>query len=102
VKSKGKFKVFFDVTFNCANDAAMNTRLSHGHEDFRYTAAVDHTVIDGHADTHTADDNCPRSVTPPYEVDPNPNGTIKDKGCGSPKSDGTFGADVITDVFVKP
>jgi hypothetical protein len=63
---------------------------------------VRHAALDGNADTHPADDACPRSVTPPAEIDPNPNGKIKDKGCGAKKPDKTFGAPVVVDVTVKP
>lgn len=41
-------------------------------------------------------------VTPPFEVDLNPDGTIKDKGCGEKKDDKTFGAPVLVDVVVRP
>ena len=39
----------------------------------------------------------PRSVTAPYVIDPNPDGTIKEKGCGDKKDDRTFGADETLD-----
>lgn len=54
------------------------------------------------AEYQPADDMCPRSVTLPFEVDPNPDGTIKDKGCGEKKDDKTFGAPVLVDVVVRP
>ena len=44
---------------------------------------------------------CPRSVTPPYEVEPYPDETIKEKGCGTRKPDGTYGNDILTDVVVR-
>jgi hypothetical protein len=59
---------------------------------------VHHDFLDGTGDTHTDDDMCPRSVTPPFEIDPNPNGTIKDRGCGARKPDKTLGNPVVTDV----
>ena len=47
-------------------------------------------------------DKCPRSVTAPLDIDPFPNGKIKDKGCETKKSDKTFGDPIFLDVFVKP
>jgi hypothetical protein len=97
IKPKKSLKVDFDVTFSCANDPARSTAKS-PHYDYRYGASVNHAALDGESDTHPGDDTCPRTVTPPYEVDPNPDGTIQDKGCGSKKTDGTFGGEIYTDV----
>ncbi len=102
LKSKQKLTVVFSVTFDCANDPAKTSAKDPGHDDYTWSARVDHAALDGTADTHPADDVCPRSVTPPYETDPNPNGKIKDKGCGAKKPDKTFGAPVVVDVTVKP
>ena len=96
--------VYFDVTFttNCVNAPAFGTSFNPGHGDYRYSATVHHESLPGGApDTHSEDDVCPRSVTPPYDTEPNPDGTIKDKGCGSKKADGTFGGDVITDIWLQ-
>ncbi len=103
LKAKAKLKIAFAVTFNmsCVPDPAKSSTKDPGHEDFRYLATAHHDVIDGNADMHPVDDVCPRSVTPPFEIDPDPDGTIKDKGCGLKKPDGTFGADVLTDVVVQ-
>jgi hypothetical protein len=101
LKPKKKLKLTFLATFNCATDPAKSTKKDPGHEDFELTGSVDRSVIDGKADIHPQDDGCPRSVTPPYEIDPFPDGTIKDKGCGAKKADGTFGDPVLIDVFVK-
>src|SRR5262249_10207877 len=68
------------------------------HEDYRYYASVHHEAIDGLADTHPSDDFGPRSVNPPSELEPNPDGKIQDRGVGKLKSDHTFGADLLTDV----
>ena len=43
-----------------------------------------------------------RTVTPPGEIDPLPNGKILDKGCGVKKPDKTLGLPNLVDVFVKP
>jgi hypothetical protein len=96
LKSKQKLSVVFRVTFTCANDAAQGA----GHEDFRLSARVQQSALGG-SDGHPADDVCPRNVPPPYEIDPNPDGTIKDKGCGEPKADKTLGDPVLVDVVVK-
>ena len=101
LKPKKKLNVVFDVTFNCANDPAKSSKEDLGHEDYRYTATVGHSALDGVTDDHPVDDVCPRSVTPPFEIDPNPDGKIKDKGCGKKEPDKTRGADVLTDVEVK-
>lgn len=84
LKPKKTLTVVFDVTFACANDPAKGV----GHEDYRYTATVDHAALDGEADTHPADDSCPRT---PQGIDPNPDGKINDKGC----------AEEVTDVVQK-
>ncbi|HEY2389177.1 MAG TPA: MBG domain-containing protein [Candidatus Binatia bacterium] len=97
LKSKGKLQVLFDVPLDCANDAAKGA----GHDDYRLFADVSHSAL-GSGDAHPADDACPRTVTPPSEVDQFPNGKIKDKGCGAKLPDKTFGGPVLLDVFVKP
>jgi hypothetical protein len=97
LRSKQKMNVYFDVTFDCA----VNSAKGAGQGDFYYVATVNHAAIDPTlVDTHPECDVCPR---PPLEggVDPNPNGRIRDKGCGAPRGDGTFGNDIITDVFVR-
>jgi hypothetical protein len=101
LKSKGKLKVQFMVIFDCVNDPAKTTKTA-GHSDYSYSASLDHTALDGNPDSHPDDDVCPRSVTPPFEIDPYPDGSIKDNGCGSKKADKTLGGDVVTDLVVKP
>ena len=97
LKSKARMDITFDVAFGCFNDTSKGA----GHEDYRFIAVVHHDVLDGLTDTHAVDDVCPRSVTPPYVVDQNPDGKLKDKGCGGAKGDGTFGKDVKLDLFMK-
>ena len=96
LRPRQKLNVYFDVTFDCA----VNSAKGLGQEDFRYTAMVHHDSLETGADTHPECDVCPR---PPLEGfrDPNPNGRIRDKGCGAPVGDGTFGNDVLTDVVVR-
>jgi len=84
IKPGKSLTVYYDVTFNCANDANRDT------PDFSFSAIVDRTAIDGKADTNPADDICPRDSNLP-----------KDKGCGARKPDHTLGGDVTTDVVVK-
>jgi hypothetical protein len=74
LKPKKTLTVVFDVPFNCANDPAKGA----GHEDYSYTVTVDHGALDDNPDTHPADDSCPRAA---LGIVPNPDGTIKDKGC---------------------
>jgi hypothetical protein len=101
--SKQKLNVYFEVTFDldCVNHPEKAAKGDPTNADYSYVATLDHSALDGEADADAHDDICPRSVTPPYEVDPNPDGTIKDKGCGGKKPDKTLGADVFTDVVVK-
>lgn len=80
LKSKKTLQVVFDVTFDCANDPAKGA----SHRDYRYTATVDHAALDGNPDTHPEDDSCPRD---PLGIVPNPDGTIKDKGCAAEATD---------------
>jgi hypothetical protein len=96
LKSKRTLNVYFEVTFDCA----VNGGKGRGLEDFRYVATVHHEAIDGVADTHPECDVCPRL---PLEggFDPNPNGRIRDRGCGALISRGVFGNDVLTDVVVR-
>ena len=97
-----RLNVWFEVPFTgaCLNDPQRSTRSDPGHEDYTFTATVTHAALDEKADTHTVDDLCPRSATPPY-IDPYPYGSTKDRGCGAPKSDRTFGGPVSTDLFFK-
>ena len=96
LRPKGKLNVYFTLTFDCA----VNPSRGLGQEDFFYFATVNHEAIDDLPDTHPECDVCPR---PPLDggVDPNPDGRIKDKGCGAPIGRGLFGNDVFTDVFVR-
>jgi len=98
LKPKQSLTVNFALTFDCANDLLANTVASSGHEDFRYGATVDYSALNGSADVHKADDSCPHSVKPPYMLDENPDGKVKDYGCGAKKPDKTLGAAIITDV----
>lgn len=91
LKPGKKLKLLFDAPLDCANDPAK------GAADFSVSARVDHTPLGG-ADAHPEDDVCPRSVTPPGNVDPYPAKPLLDKGCGEKKPDKTFGAPVLVDV----
>ena len=90
IPSKGSLTLSYNVTFNCVNDPARSTPKDPNHNDYSVTATVNRAAIDGDADSHPPDDTCPRSVAPPYEIDPYPDRTIKDKGCGARKPDGAF------------
>jgi glucose/arabinose dehydrogenase len=87
LKSKKKLKLTYTVAFACADTYA-------------YSAALFHEAIDGQADTHTADDFCPRPPLP-FGVDPNPDNKVKDKGCGAKIPGGDRGGPVTTEVIVK-
>jgi outer membrane protein assembly factor BamB len=93
-----RLSIQFDVTFDCASDPGV------GGADFRYVAVVNHATLPGGApDDHPDDDACPRPALPtPGHRDPNPNGRIVDHGCGAPAGRDGLGADVTTDVEVRP
>ena len=40
-------------------------------------------------------------VPPPFVIDPFPDGTLIDPGCGIQKGDGTFGDPVTTDIYTR-
>jgi hypothetical protein len=94
LKPKKKLNVDFLVTFlnNSAGDApGVDPDV------ISWTAAVHHEALPGStADDHPEDDVCPRGVAPPYTFDSYPDGSIKEKGAGAKKPDGTLGAPVIT------
>jgi hypothetical protein len=94
LRPRQKLNIYLVVTFDCS----VNPARGLGSEDFFYTATVDHTQIDGNADTHPECDVCPR---PPLDglFDPNPNGRIRDRGCGAPTGGGNFGGEVLTDII---
>jgi hypothetical protein len=97
IKSKGTFTVNFQVTFDCVVDPALGTKDDPGgHADYVVHGSVDHSALDGHPDSHTIDDVCPRSAT---GIDPNPDGSIPDKGCGAKNPDGTLGATMYVDLY---
>ncbi len=91
LKPKQKMNIFLNVTFTggCVPDAMKGV----GHEDFSYRAVVNHAALDGNADTHAADDDCPRAALP-GGVDNAAGLNIKDTGCAG-------GVDLKTDVFTK-
>jgi hypothetical protein len=97
---KKKLKLSFVAKFGCVNDQETTTTLA-SHDDYRTFVTVAHDALDGIPDSHPACDVCPRGPLP-GGIDPNPDGTLKDKGCGNKdKSTGQLGADVTTDVFIK-
>lgn len=101
LESKVKLIVPFTLAFtaDCVPDPARSSKSDLGHDDYRLLAVVNHRVLDGREDTDPEDDACPRTVTAPFRPEPNPNGKLKDKGCGEKKADATFGADVLIDVI---
>lgn len=103
LSSKEKLSVPFAVTFtaDCIPDPLKTTKRDPGHDDYRFLATVNHSALDGQADNDPLDDVCPHSVELPFRLDPNPNGKLKDKGCGVKKGDDTLGADVLLDVVDK-
>jgi glucose/arabinose dehydrogenase len=87
LKSKKKLSLTYRVAFDCADT-------------YSYSATLFHEAIDDQPDTHTVDDVCPRPPLP-LGVDPNPDGKIKDKGCGAKVSGGSRGGPVTTEVIQK-
>ncbi|MGH7961198.1 MAG: choice-of-anchor Q domain-containing protein [Candidatus Binatia bacterium] len=88
---KQKVDVAFDVAFDCANDPLKSSKKDPDHKDYSYTATVNHAALGGALDSHPADDTCPRDA---LGLDPNPDGTITDKGCPEAKT-------TVTDVVMK-
>lgn len=76
--------VLYDVTFHCANDAQRDTF------DFRFSAAVDRSALDGKADTNPADHVRPRNSA-----------SSADRDNGPKKPDGTLGGEILTDGMVQ-
>jgi pimeloyl-ACP methyl ester carboxylesterase len=90
VKPRRHLVLVYDVVLDCANDPAMTTKASPGHEDYAVRAAVDRLALDGQVDADEADDVCPRVPVAPR----------RDKGCGIERADGSFEAPRI-DVVVR-
>ena len=80
--------VVFDVTFSCAND------LTEGAQDYRYSAAVSCPALEGLADSHPADDRCPRGALAfsDRNAGPGAKSGINDRGCGGRSAAGACGA----------
>ena len=100
IKSRKAVTVQYDITIDCANDPAKNSKNDLGHEDFNCLATVDRSPLGDDADLHPDDDMCPRDALP-EEFDQFPDGRIKNQGCGEKKPDGSLGADVVIDVRMK-
>jgi hypothetical protein len=73
VKPGKTLTVYYDVSFDCANDPAQGT------PDYRFSAVVNRAALGGKPDTNPVNDTCPRDST------------STDKGC----------ADIPTDVVMK-
>ena len=89
-------KLAYTVNFICANNPLATTKTANN-DDYEYFATVNHAVLDGQPDSHTADDVCPHNA---LGVDPY-NTKIKDKGCGLKVKGATTGTftNVVTDVI---
>jgi hypothetical protein len=97
--SEEKLKVKFVVTFStaCLPDPLRTTKDA-AHADYRFRAEIAHGAVDGKADTDPIDDVCSRTGE---RSDPNPDGSLKDKGCGVRLPDHRLGNDVFTGVVLK-
>jgi hypothetical protein len=87
VNSKSTLAVSFLVTYRCS---APLPKSQSGEGDYSHSARVSHSVL-GAPDQHTPDDTCPHDA---LGTDPNPDGKLKDNGCGTKQSNGTFIAPV--------
>jgi len=96
IRPKGSLNIFFEVTFS--PDCVPDPLKGPGHQDFSCVARVNHAALDGNADTHPECDVCPRAPV----AEPNPDGKIKDKGCGGSMGRGIFGNPVLIDLFLRP
>jgi hypothetical protein len=85
--SKKSLTINFLVTFNCPGALPKNSADSTP-GDYSFSATVHHDVLDGSADIHADDDDCPRAGLPGlFDALPPPKGTA-DKGCGAKNSPG--------------
>ena len=98
IRPKATFSVLFEVPIACANDPARTIR-DQFHGDYRLRAVVDRSAL-GAPDSHPEDDVCPRTVPGGIVVDPNPDGKVRDRGCGARRADGTLGERLVVDVRV--
>jgi sugar lactone lactonase YvrE len=100
IKRKAKLTIHYLVTYECDNPAVkMSTDTTPG--DYSHTATVFRSLL-GDADSHGEDDGCPRFALDTFgHRDPNPDGTIVDKGCGARQPDGTFGKPILTNIFLR-
>ncbi len=87
---KKKLTLAFTANFNCFNDPLASNK-STPHSDCRTIVTVNVSALGPGVYLVPANDVCPR---PAYR----PTG---DEGCGGKNPDGTLGADVLTDVFLK-
>lgn len=101
IRPRRILSVPFAVAFDCANDPDRSSNQNPGHEDYRFVAVLNRSVLDGLADGRSTDDVCPRSMLPRFEFGPNSECAIRDLGCGAKKLDGTLGADVLADIVVR-
>jgi len=95
LKPKKRMNVEFLVTF--LNNNAPSEAPGVDPDVISWSASVHHDALPGGLpDDHPEDDVAPRSVAAPYTFDSYPDGSIKDKGAGAKKPDGTLGAPVLT------
>lgn len=93
-KPKKKLRLAYEVAFDCANDGTAGT------PDYEVSARVQHLALGG-ADAHPQDDFCPRTGSPPGEVDAFPDGRITDRGCGAKLAGGARGGALTVDVTAR-
>jgi hypothetical protein len=83
--SKSSLTVNFLVTYRCVTPL---TKSESDSGDYSHSARVLHTVLGGQ-DQHPDDNVCPHDA---LGTVPNPDGKLKDTGCGTKQPDGTFAA----------
>jgi subtilisin family serine protease len=96
LKPKQSIKVKYLVSYHCAEPATAKGDPTPG--DYSHTATVHHETL-GILDANQENDACPRSVNPPFKMELLPDGKVKDKGCGTQKTNKTFGDPVTTNVI---
>jgi hypothetical protein len=85
VHPKSTLTINFLVTYQCA---APLPKSQSDQGDYRHSARVFHKVL-GAPDQHPQDNVCPHDA---LGTVPNPDGKLKDTGCGTKQPDGTFAA----------
>lgn len=99
LKPKAVLNVAYLASYSCVDE--LPTNASPISVTLNYTAIANHAAIDGIPNTYTDDATCPHSEPLGCVLDPNPDGSIRDCGCGTKQRGGTFGGAIVTELVIK-